>query len=410
METLKIMMVSTCYPPHHSGGDAMHVYYLANELAKIGHEVDVIYNLGLYELRSNKKIRKNNNQYSNHEGIRLHALKVPFERVSRVSLYTFGSYYPLTKQVLSIINSAKPDVVHHHNMGGLGISTLDASAPCVLYTAHDYWLICPMSSLMYAGKTFCSGDLNCFSCAIKSKRPVQLWRYYKSLKKKLVNIDRIITPSDYVRARLSKYNMPIGMETIYNFVPQPPVVSKSVYDFPYFLFVGVLSSVKGIENLISAYLQICDRIEAHLLIVGDGPLKTKLREQITNSGKQDRIKLLGKVEYETLISLYKNALAIVIPSIWPENCPLVALESLSCGTPIIAANTGGLPEIVNASKAGMLFEKDNVDDLSSRLFEFWSENMKKYLQQNANSAYKNLFSPKSYLEKYQGVINKCMER
>jgi glycosyltransferase involved in cell wall biosynthesis len=409
METLKITMVSTCYPPHHSGGDAMHVYYLANALAKIGHEVDVICNLGLYELRSNKKkIRED--QYSNHEGIRLHALKVPFERVSRVSLYAFGSYYPLTKQVLSIINSAKPDVVHHHNMGGLGISILDGGAPCVLYTAHDYWLICPMSSLMYAGKTFCSGNLNCFSCAIKSKRPVQLWRYYKSLKKKLVNIDRIITPSDYVRATLSKYNIPIGMETIYNFVPQPPEITEQVYDSPYFLFVGVLNPVKGIENLISAYIQICDQIEAHLLIVGDGPLKTKLREQITNSGKQDRIKLLGKVEYETLISLYKNTLATVIPSIWPENCPLVALESLSCGTPIIAANTGGLPEIVNISKAGILFEKDNVDDLSSRLLEFWSDNMKKYLQQNANSAYKNLFSPKSYLEKYQDLINKCMER
>lgn len=114
-----------------------------------------------------------------------------------------------------------------------------------------------------------------------------------------------------------------------------------------------------------------------MLIVGDGPIKTKLQEQITNSGKQDRIKLLGKANYDTLISLYKNALAIVIPSIWPENCPLVAFESLSCGTPIIAANTGGLPEIVNMSKAGILFEKDDIKALSSCLLESWRGEIKK---------------------------------
>lgn len=408
METLKIVLTSMNYPPHHFGGDAMHVYYLANELAKAGHEVDVIYNRGLYELRSNKKIKKIS--YPNYESVRLHALTVPFERVSRVSLYALGSYYFLNKQISTIMKSVKPDVLHHHSIVGLGVPILNLYAPCVLHTAHDYGLICPMSSLMYAGKTFCNGNSNCFICTLKSKRPVQIWRYYRPLKKKIGNMDMIITPSNFMKDTLLNYNIPIQMETIYNFVPQPPEITEQVYDSPYFLFVGVLSPVKGIENLISAYLQICDQIEAHLLIVGDGPLKTKLREQITNSGKQDRIKLLGKVEYETLISLYKNALAIAIPSIWPENCPLVALESLSCETPIIAANTGGLPEIVNISKAGMLFEKDNVDDLSSCLLEFWSENMKKYLQQNANSAYKNLFSPKSYLENYQNLINKCMER
>jgi glycosyltransferase involved in cell wall biosynthesis len=363
METLKITMVSTCYPPY---------------------------------------------QYPIHEGIRLHPLKVPFERVLWASLYAFGTYYPLAKQILSIKDSIKPDVIHYHNIDGMGISSLNLDASCVLYTAHDYWLVCPLNGLTKADKTFCNGNSNCFICAIKSKRPPELWRYYRSLMKKVSNIDAIITPSDYVRSILSKYDIPTQMKTIYNFAPQPPDISEQVYDSPYFLFVGVLSTIKGIENLISAYIQICDQINAHLLIVGDGPIKTKLREQITNSGKQDRIKLLGKVEYETLISLYKNTLATVIPSIWPENCPLVALESLSCGTPIIAANIGGLPEIVNASKAGMLFEKDNVDNLSSRLLEFWSHDMKKNLQQNANCASKSLFSPKSYLENYHDLINKNM--
>lgn len=403
METIKIVMTSTYYPPHHFGGDAMHVYYLANELAKVGHEVDVIYNLGLYELRGSKKIGEN--QYLNHEGIKLHPLKVPFERFSMANLYAFGSDRYLSKQVLSIINSLKPDVLHHHNMGGLGISALNISTPCTLYTAHDYWLICPMSSLMYAGKAVCCGNSNCFYCAIKSKRPVQLWRYYTSLKKKINNIDIIITPSDYIKSILSKNFMSTRFETMYNFVPQPLEISKSLYDFPYFLFVGVLSSVKGIENLVNAFLLICNQIDAHLLIVGDGPLRTKLQQQITSSGKQDRIKLLGKVDYETLISLYKNTLATVIPSIWPENCPLVAIESLSCGTPIIAANTGGLQEIVNTSKSGILFENDDINGLSKYLIQLYeNSNVRSTLKNNATKAYNDYYSPKVYINKYINII------
>jgi glycosyltransferase involved in cell wall biosynthesis len=405
METLKIVMVSTGYPPYHSGGDAMHVYYLANELAKIGHEVDVIYNLSLYELRSTKKIRKNNNQYPNHEGIRLHALKVPFERVLWASLYTFGSYYPLFKQILSIKDSIKPDVIHYHNIDGMGISSLNLDAPCVLYSAHDYWLVCPLNGLTKADKTFCNGNSNCFICAIKSKRPPELWRYYRPLMKKVSNIDAIITPSNYIRIILSKYDIPTQMKTIYNFAPQPPDISEQVYDSPYFLFVGVLSTIKGIENLISAYIQICDQIDAHLLIVGDGPLKTKLRERITNSGKQDRIKLMGKFDYDALSSFYKNALATVIPSIVLENCPLVALESLSCGTPIIAANTGGLPEIVNTSKAGILFEKDNINILSKFLVQLYEDDiLRDELKKNAEKAYNISYSPKAYIKNYLKLI------
>lgn len=402
METLRFLMVSTYYPPYYYGGDAMHVYYLANELAKNGHEVDVVYNLSLYELRA--KSGKRENQYINHESIRLHPLRSPLARVSWGSLLTFGTYYPLAKKISSIKNSIKPDVIHNHNVDGIGINCFDLEAPSVLYTAHDKWLVCPLNNLIKSDKSFCQHKSNCIICAIKSKRPPELWRYYRSLIKKFHNIDAIITPSDYMKGLLSNYSIPTKIKTIPNFAPHSIETVKPVFNFPYFLFVGDLSRIKGIENLLRAYLKICDKIDANLLIVGDGQLKTKINEQIINSDKQDRIKLMGKLHNDSLSNLYKNALATVIPSTCSENCPLVALESLSYGTPIIAANNGGLPEIVNKSRAGILFD-NNINDLSKCLIQLYEDkSLRDELKLNAEKAYNKHYSPKAYVDNYLEFI------
>lgn len=404
METLKFIMCSTFYPPYSFGGDAMHVYYLANTLAKLGHEVDVVFNRGLYNLRSSD--RCNRDIYPNHDGVHLHPLTSRFEKFSRFSLYTLGSYYPSTKQIPKIVSSVKPDVIHYHNISGLGLSTLETSAPCLLYTAHDYWLICPLSSLMSPDNSFCTNRSNCLKCAILSKRPPQFWRYYRSLKKNMRRVDSIITPSNFMKDILSQYDFLTSITPILNFVPQPPEITEPLCDSRYFLYVGVLSSFKGIENLINAYTSICEKVDASLIIVGDGPLRTKLQEIVIQNSLQNKIKLLGKINYNVLIALYQNAIATIIPSIWPENCPLVALESFSCGTPIIAANSGGLTEIVNISKAGFLFEKNCIDSLSKLMIQIANGNrIRNDLKQNAICAYHEHFSPEIYVKSYLALID-----
>lgn len=405
METLNFLMSSTFYPPHNFGGDATHVYYLANALAELGHEVDVVYNRGLYDLRCNGGC--STDIYPNHDGVHLHALSSPVDRLSRFSLYAFGSYYPSTKEIPNIVSSVKPDVIHHHNVGGLGLSALKVSAPCVLYTAHDYWLICPLSNLMRPDNSFCTNRSNCFKCVMWSKRPLQIWRYYRSLEKNMCHVNSIIAPSNFMKDVLSQHSdFQVPIMSILNFVPQPPKPSESVCDHRYFLFVGILSPFKGVENLINAYISICMRLDASLIIVGDGPLRTKLQEIIMHKGLQNRIKLLGKIEYETLITLYRHAIATIVPSIWPENCPLVAIESFSCGTPVIAASSGGLTEILDISKAGLLFERNCIDQLSNLMVQLSEDDIiRNNLKQNAKNAYRKHFSPEVYVKKYLALVD-----
>ena len=93
--------------------------------------------------------------------------------------------------------------------------------------------------------------------------------------------------------------------------------------------------------------------------------------------------------------MYSNALALIIPSIWPENAPLVALEALSVGTPIIVSHAGGLPEIAEKMNMNLVFH--DFDQLREILLTFSKKNfpaseIKRVFEQN--------FSPHAYAQRY----------
>ncbi len=91
-----------------------------------------------------------------------------------------------------------------------------------------------------------------------------------------------------------------------------------------------------------------------------------------------------------------------MPSMWPENCPLVALEALSFGTPVIASNKGGLPEIVE--KLGTSLVYNSADELRRILLDF---DKGKYPPYTVKAIHQKHYSPKAYLERYLELINFC---
>ena len=189
--------------------------------------------------------------------------------------------------------------------------------------------------------------------------------------------------------------------TIPNFVPEPEKPSESVFPFPYFLFLGQLLPHKGLLNLVEAFSQVQNEIDANLLIAGNGPLADELTKLIFQKGWQDRIQLLGKINDRRMISsLYTNALALVVPSIWPENAPLVALEALACGTPIITSNKGGLPEIAGKFDPGLIFT--NMDELKKLLLH-----ASRGLRDTSNKprkVYEEFFTTPIFVERYLAAL------
>lgn len=390
-------MTSTFYPPYHLGGDAVHVEYLAKELVKKGHEVHIFHSLDAYFIK-----RRQFPEKSETDGVFLHTFKTCLG-VSPYATYLLGNSPSVIKEFGVLTRELKPEVVHHHNISLLGYSVLRKYGEYLnLYTAHDYWLICQQSNLLKNKSETCN-DGSCVLCSQIYRKPPQLWRLLGGFKKALSSIDLIIAPSDYVRRRLSE-RINARFITIPNFAPFPPSVLPTLDLEDYFLYVGVLERHKGIQNLLETFKEISKVSDARLVIVGDGNLKNYVKSFIESNSLSNSILYLGSIRKTYLYALYREAKALIVPSIWPENAPLVTLEALSMGTPVIASNVGGMPEIINQVDPNLVFEdqaglKKLISSFSKK--EFSSEKIKEIYEQN--------FSPAAYVSRYMRTISKSEE-
>jgi len=397
METLRFLFVTSFYPPYHLGGDATHVKYLAEELAKRGHEIHVLHSLDAYRLK-----RKNSfyfKQEPSKENLFVHRIESPLKETDPLLVYTFGRSFYVQKKFSEVLGKICPDVVHHHNISLLGYSVLEKKGSYLsLYTAHDYWLICSTNNLLRNRRKICD-EKQCYSCALHSNRFPQLWRQFGSFKGVLKSIDLLISPSDYVRRRLAQ-EIEVKSITLPNFAPTPPAKIPASGFSKYFLFVGMLEKHKGILNLLNLFKELKSDLNAKLVIVGGGSLSNYVRDFIQSNSLNDTILFLGFVDNKKLYSLYSNALALIVPSIWPENAPLVALEALSVGTPVISSNKGGLPEIISKVNANLIFE--DFSKLKEILLNFSKEN---FSQSEIKRIYEQNFSPQAYVKRYIEALN-----
>jgi glycosyltransferase involved in cell wall biosynthesis len=208
----------------------------------------------------------------------------------------------------------------------------------------------------------------------------------------------MITPSNYIRERLAQ-EVNIKSVTIPNFVPSPPKNIPPAKYPDYFLFVGMLEIHKGIIDLLELFKELRNKIDTKLLIVGEGSLKNYVKKFIEMNSLSKLVSYIGFVDDEKLYSLYSGASAVIMPSIWPENAPLVALEAISVGTPVIASNRGGLPEIVRKLDKKLVFS-DRVE-LKDLLLNFSKNN---FPPNKINEVYEKNFSPKAYIDKYIRTI------
>jgi glycosyltransferase involved in cell wall biosynthesis len=353
METLCFLFTTTFFPPYHIGGDATHVYHLSCELAKRGHEVHVIHSLDSYYWQ--KKGNPEASQYPIPDNVIIHPLKSPIGGAESVISYLSGIPFSLRHNFFRILKEVKPDILHHHNIAGFGPWVFGLDAPIKLYTAHDHWLICQMNGCLDFRNRLCYNPSICAICSILSGKPPQFWRYTNYLQKNLQNIDTIISPSEYLKKRLIESGISVPITVIPNFIPEPSEPGPPIFNYPYFLFVGVIERHKGILDLVNTFIQLRDKTERKLLIAGNGSLRQNIEDIISRNNFGQKIIMLGRVEESILSNLYSYADALIIPSQFYENCPMVALEALAHGTPIITSDVGGLPEITRKLDPGLIF-------------------------------------------------------
>jgi len=148
----------------------------------------------------------------------------------------------------------------------------------------------------------------------------------------------------------------------------------------YFLYFGRISHEKGILTLIKSVENLKS---TRLFIAGNGSLRKDL-ETFVNENKMSNVKFLGHLVGEELAKTIRNASFVVLPSEWYENCPMSILESFAFGKPVIGAKIGGIPELIEDGKDGLLFESSNNEDLAEKI-NYLLKNSNKIIEMGKNA-------------------------
>jgi glycosyltransferase involved in cell wall biosynthesis len=327
------------------------------------------------------------------------------------STRTFGKLclYPFNpfsyKKLISKINHFNPDIIHIHNLHFAGspfvIWAAKRKKVPVVVTLHNYRLVCPSGLLTYNHKLFTESIkanfpwYAVFKGVYKNSQLITFWVAFTIwLHKKLGTWHKV---DKYILLNRTSLIPFAKREFITrNYVVKPNFFDNNIFNTeprePFYLFVGRLSEEKGIEILLDTWKDIPQT----LFIIGDGPLKEKVIDKANN---YSNIKYLGFRNKEFIVDQLRKCSALVFPSVCYENMPLSIIEAFSCGTPVIASDTGGPSEMVKPGNNGLLFKTDDKVDLLQKII-YWNRlsiNEKVLFSKNAR---------KSYEDNYTSEINK----
>ena len=404
METLRFLMISTHYPPMHLGGDAVFVRYLSEELVRLGHEVHVVSNPGVY--RALRGSGKETLDIESPSGLSLHEHDPRLARTSTLLSLSLGLSRKAIEDVHDLTKNLHPDVVHWHNTKGFIGRPFSSPGSISLYTAHDYYMVCARSNLARPDRSFCKKPKACLLCTMRWKSPPQLWRADSKRVIRLSSDFRILCPSQFLCKRLEEDGIR-PHSILRNFVPRPTRRSAGDHHGDSLAYLGILEPHKGPQTLLEAFAKSKDQQGFKLKMIGEGSLKSRLREMAKELGVEGRVEIPGFLPKEEVESILSDAASLIIPSEWPENAPLSVLEALSLGVPVLGSDQGGLPEIIDTANQRS-FKSGNVANLTDSLMTMWADRKGlEMLRERAREAYESSFSPEIHMARYFSVINKA---
>jgi glycosyltransferase involved in cell wall biosynthesis len=353
---LKFLHLTTFYPPYHFGGDAMYLYRLSHALAENGHHVDVIHCVDSYHLLHPGPPPV---KFAEHPGVVRHELRSGYKALSPLLTQQTGKPWLKSKTILDVLRSQAYDVIHYHNISLLGPEVL-AMAPqhgqaVKMYTTHEHWLICPTHVLWKFNRQPCDRP-ECLRCTLQAKRPPQLWRYTGLLKRMSAQVDQFVSPSRFTAQMHADRGFPQPVAHLPYFIDRADrdwrEPGPRPQEAPYFLFVGRLELIKGLQTLISLWKRVAGY---DLLVAGTGTYEKELRAMAADNA---RIKFLGPLPQRELGALYYHALACIVPSVTFETFGMINIEAFARKTPVIARDLGALPEVIQDSGGGFVYQTD----------------------------------------------------
>lgn len=398
---MKILIAVHHFPPQYTGGAEWRAYRTAAALQARGHEVRILC-VERIDAGSDGGITWEDDIY---KGIAVRRLSFNRNAAPDPARWEYDNPW-IGDHLREFLREHRPDVFHligGYLLGADAIRAARESGLPVVVTLTDYWFICPRVTLLRSDGRICrdATPRDCVRCRAEEKRryrwaakvaPALAERLWASpladslrlpvdrptiehrrqvLSEALRQVDLAICPSEflrqvYIRAGASAERLVHSRQglALPGDIPQ-----KSPSDVLRIGYIGQIAEHKGVHLVIEAfrYLDLRAR-QATLTIYGD-PSRFpryvhRLRKQ---AGDSPHIRFAGTYAYSDVGRVFSELDVVVVPSVWYENSPNVILEAFAHRTPVVASDLGGLSELVEHGKSGLLFAPNDVTALRREL-------------------------------------------
>jgi glycosyltransferase involved in cell wall biosynthesis len=401
---VRFCMITTFYPPFTFGGDGINVQRLSHALARLGHHVTVVHDLDAWRtLSRGKELLPSEPE---PDGVEVVALESGLGALSPLLTQQTGRPLANRRRLRRLLGSDRFDVINFHNVslvGGPGILSMGSALK--LYTAREHWLVCPTHVLFRHRREPCDRR-ECVRCTLAYRRPPQLWRYTGFLERQLSHVDAFIALSEFSRRKHAEFGFPREMEVVPNLLPLDgggPLDAEPPHPRPYFLFVGRLERLKGLDDVIPLFR---GHEGPDLVIAGDGDHAAELRRLASGA---PRVVFLGRVPQRALAPYYHHALALIAPSVGYESFGVTVIEAFRHGTPALVRRIGPYPDLLDHSGGGRVF--DGPDDLLDAMHELERDAAsRRALGRAAREAFERNWSEPAVISQYIDVVRRAAER
>jgi len=408
---MKIVVTIHHFPPNYSAGAEVYAFRLSSWLVQHGHDVQVV----CIESISNEGKDEIEHTHDIYEGVSVHRLYIGL--VNDRDFFRRSYDNPIIqKWFTAFLERERPDLVHINSCYLLSANTVavvkEQDLPLIV-TLHDFWFVCPRITLLKPTGALCRVPKDVAECAwclatekrrfrrtdevtlgaagviaqhlVKSSVGAKLLGVYpdageiarrrERLLKALNQADLILAPSRFLRDIFVEQGIPpakiqysrLGLDARHWKNVSSSV--KTLSDKVQITYIGQLAPHKGVDLLIDAFNQVMfSQRGARLRIYGDPKAFPVYARSIQKAARGNRaIEFNGRFDNSRVAEILNETDFLVVPSLWYENSPVTIMEALATGTPVVAANLGGIPELIQHGVNGLLFEAGNVKDLTNQL-------------------------------------------
>jgi glycosyltransferase involved in cell wall biosynthesis len=411
---MRILFAAHQFFPEHYAGVEIVTLGLAQEFRARGHETFV--------LAPKRSIPGNDidpGEIQDYEfgGVPVRRVGRPKEGLRRPYRLDYENEV-MARRTREFMREIRPDIVHAEHFQGLSTSVIpvfkEFGVPLV-YTATDFWTICPIVSLRRHDGVMCEGPelAHCVRCIMSnypgsrtkavidmtpdlalraagklSSTPLkdkvlplrQVWAlkerpYY--IREQMEQVDHIIAYTELMRDLLLENGIGKGKIGVSYYGIDTSHISSHERGLPPPLrvgFIGTLAPHKGCDILVRAVRSLPRELKVTLDVYGNlERFETFVEELRGLAGDDERINLAGPFQRERVGQILSGLDVLVVPSRWYENQPGVIFEAFAAGMPVVATDLGGMSEFVKHEENGLLFELENVEDLARQLRRLYEE-------------------------------------